>query len=308
MMSPYFIRFVGLCLACFYLIHLVLSISIALCAPRLIRMAERLRPHAAARLMLALRLFPSVTAILTVGVFCAPSYLWFEPKSVAENLGFLCMTAALLALMVWVISAARSLTALYRSRQFVRHFRDDGPFLALAGIIRPKVIVSRGIVNMLSADQLAVTMEHEHAHRTSRDNLKRLLVLLAPAALPFFRGMEDAVERAWVKFTEWAADDSAVAGDASRSLLLAEALVRVARLGIASPPSPLIAPLLADSSAIGPRIERLMRTRPSAMTHDNRLLTGLASLGALLFAGIVGAALNPATIAGMHNLLEALFR
>jgi Zn-dependent protease with chaperone function len=307
MTSPYFVRFVCICLACFYLIHLVLSISIALSASRLIRMSERLRPSMAARLMLVLRLLPSAIAVIAVAALCAPSYLWLEPKSVTENLGFLCMTAALLALMVWVISAARSLTAIHRSRQFVRHFRDDGPFLALAGIIRPKVIVSRGIVNMLSADQLAVTLEHEHAHRTSRDNLKRLLILLAPEALPFFRGM-DAVQQAWAKFTEWAADDSAVAGDPHRSLLLAEALVRVARFGVASPPSPLIAPLLADSSSLGPRIERLMRPRPPAAPRDNRLLAGLASLGTLLFAGIVVAALNPTTIAGMHNLLEALVR
>src|SRR5207247_8468956 len=124
-------------------------------------------------------------------------------------------------------------------------------------------------------------------------------------ALPFFRRVDDAVERAWAKFTEWAADDSAVAGDPHRSLLLAEALVRVARLGAAAPPSPLIAPLLADSSALGPRIERLMRPRPPAAPRDNRLLAGLTGIGALLLAGILIADLNPATIAGMHNLLEA---
>src|SRR5437016_6931179 len=116
MTGPYLFRFACLCLACFFLIHLALSAGAMLCAPWLIRTAERLRPHAAARLMLALRLFAPAGAVFAVIGFCAPSYLWLEPKGVAENLGFLCMTAALLALMIWVLSVARALIAIHGSR------------------------------------------------------------------------------------------------------------------------------------------------------------------------------------------------
>ena len=89
--------------------------------------------------------------------------------------------------------------------------------------------------------------------RNSADNFKRLLLLLAPDALPFLRGSA-AVERAWLRFTEWAADDSAVNQDAACSLSLAEALVRVARLGVAAHASSLISHFVAANGEIsGPR-------------------------------------------------------
>ncbi len=75
--------------------------------------------------------------------------------------------------------------------------------------------------------------------------------------LPFLRGSA-GVERAWLRFTEWAADDWAVSQDSACSLSLAEALVRVARLGAAAQASPLMSHFVAASVDISVRVERLL--------------------------------------------------
>ena len=56
MMFPYMWRLLCLSLACFFLVHLAVGLLIHLVAPAAIRTAERMRPHRAAGVMLALRL------------------------------------------------------------------------------------------------------------------------------------------------------------------------------------------------------------------------------------------------------------
>jgi hypothetical protein len=145
-------------------------------------------------------------------------------------------------------SIARTARALLRSMRHLRAWRrrgseatigdrrvwmvdGSGQTLALAGIFRPKLIVSRNIVETLPADQLAAALRHERAHADAWDNSKRLLMLLAPNLT-----LRSQVERAWARFAEWSADDRAAEGDANRSVSLAAALVSVARMGSSSVP------------------------------------------------------------------------
>jgi hypothetical protein len=229
-------------------------------------------------------------------------------------------------------SLARSVRAVARSRAYIRHCRRSGHTAAfagspailiegsghlvrLAGVFRPRVVISRDVVNALAPDQMEAALRHEQVHRNAFDNLKRFFVLLAPDVLPFFRRGFDGLERGWARFTEWAADDESVAGDPNRSLALAAALVSVARLDAARrTPVANNAPLLVTSLLAGDltaRVERLLRMQevPAAESAGqlNRSTPALAA-GASILAAITVAAVwfHAAALSSIHELLEHL--
>ncbi|HEV2448066.1 MAG TPA: hypothetical protein VGS58_19180 [Candidatus Sulfopaludibacter sp.] len=322
MTAPYLVRLLCISLASFFLIHLALGVLVSLAAPAAVRAANRMRARRAARFLLVLRLLPAGAALATVAVLCVPSYLLLEPAATSEEVGLSCLGAALLCLACWSLAVARSCRAASRSLSYIRYCRMVGrrtslgaerspawvvdgpaPFLALAGIVHPRLMVSKDVVAALPDEQLAVALRHEHAHQTSRDNLKRLLLLLAPDVFPFWRAF-DVLERGWSRFTEWAADDDAVAGDAGRSVSLAAALVRVARMGACPQTAPLVTSLLSDNDDLAARVDRLLREAPGNAAERGKpvLAWGTALAAAGLFAGL----LQPATLYSVHRLLEHL--
>src|SRR5262249_15494996 len=149
-------------------------------------------------------------------------------------------------------------------------------------------------------DQLSMAMRHEWAHRIAHDNLKRLLLLALLDVLPFVRGL-GSIDRAWGRLAEWAADDRAVAGCSHRSLALAAALVRVARMGPPARPVEAAILLIADGSDLAVRVDRLLS--PASYPDVSRawIVTSVA-FGALLAA----AALRPDTLRAAYRLLEVL--
>jgi Zn-dependent protease with chaperone function len=318
MIVPYLPRLLCISLATFFLVHLSLGTIIFLIAPAAVRWADRIAPHVAARCLLALRLLPAVGAACVVAVVCVPSYLWLEPEAPTERVGFGCLSAALLAMATWSVSLARGLRATASSRRFVQDCRQAGrltrihgetadawivdgpaPLLALAGIFRPRLIISRGVLAALPAEQLAAALRHERAHWASRDNLKRLCILLTPGVLPF-AGSSFVLERGWRKFTEWAADDRAVAGSARRSTALAGALVRVARMTAATPHS-LAIPLLGDTDQLLARVDRLLHPAPLSPQPNLPLSAILLAAGSLAVA-----ILQPAALHSVHQALERI--
>jgi Zn-dependent protease with chaperone function len=323
MMAPYLLRLLCLCLAAFFVIHFVVGMVVATGGPAAVRFARRMRPRLAGRFLLALRLLPAALALFVVAGLCVPSYLWLEPETGAEAVGAGCLAAAVLAAAVWTLSTARGLRAAARSARHVRGCERlsrlsslpgsllpvwildaPAPVLALVGVFGSRVVVSSPVKSALSADQLAAALRHEEAHRVSHDNLKRLVLLLAPGLLPGFHGF-DAVERGWARFTEWAADDDAVAGDARLSLCLAAALVRIARMG-ATPAAPLTTSFLGDSREISARVGRLLGPPPAAPMQ--RRNSAAMAAGLVLAAGCSACMLHPATLASAHRLLEQLIR
>jgi Zn-dependent protease with chaperone function len=326
MSGAYLFRLLAISLACFFLLNAALGTLLALWAPAVRRLAERMSARQAARLVLAARLLPATAACFLVAALGVPSYLRLEPRGASEDIGIACLAGAILGLSVWGISLARSARALATSAFFARDSRRlakatalEGEALpvwvmeraagfpmALIGLLRARLVISRGVLEALSPDQLAAALRHEHAHHVSRDNLKRLLLMLTPGLIPFVNTGK-ALDQDWVRFTEWAADDAAVGGDRQGSLSLAAALVLAARTCPPVCPNAAIAFLVGSGCDLAARVDRLLDPPPAGERLGVPLL--LAGGAILVLAGAtVVLAFEPAVLSWVHEALELLIR
>lgn len=326
MTLPYLLRLLCLCFASFFVLNALAGVLVRISSKSVIRFAESRTPRVAARFVLVFRLLPFVLATLFVGGLCVPSYLWLEPAATAEHVGLLSFVLGILGATIWSGSIARtahSLVASLRHHQLCRLAGEeirvpgessslvvvekDAPLLALSGLLRPRLLISRSVLHALSSEELDTALAHEQAHRRSRDNAKRLLLLLAPDMLPFVRPLR-TLELSWSKFAEWAADDQAAAGNSRRALALAAALVRVARLGSAPRLPYLSTSLLACDLDLSARVDRLLHAVPVTRAHAKPPHHPLRNASFLLASSLVALLLAPAALSSVHELLELLLR
>lgn len=326
MILPYTLRLLCLCFASFFLVHAALGLAAWIATPSATRVGEAMRPRSGARFLLALRLLPVTLATFAVMAFCVPSYLWLETNEATERVGLACCAMALLGAVVCASSLIRSARALWLSARHSMQYKHEGqsacpnhslpvtvmnsdaPVLALAGIVRPRIVVSRGVLQTLSQEELEAALAHEEVHHRSADNLKRLALFLAPDILPFSRAFT-RLDRTWSKLIEWAADDDATSGDARRSVSLAAALVHMARLGGKAAASPLTSSFLKSDDELPARVNRLLGLAPAheeAPSRRTRIALGAAVALAVSLA--VAAMVRPETFFSVHRLLEQLLR
>ncbi len=330
MTLPYFWRLLFLCASTFFVANAIAGLAARFLVPSALRFTRRMQPRTAAQFLLALRLAPAACAAFAVLALCIPSYLSFEPGDTREQVGLICVIAAFLTATLLTISLARGIRAIVSTTSYARNCLKSGmqvqtpttfspitvidsasPVLAMVGAFRPQFVISRNVLESLSPEELDCAIRHERAHRTSADNFKRLLLLLAPDVLPFLTNAFSALDRSWITFSEWAADDSAVANDLQRSLSLAGALVHVAQLGVAPRLSPLCTSLLSGNSAcmnqdLSERVNRLLHTARRGQKSPNRVRTILSVTTIALACAVFVALLRPETLHSVHELLEIL--
>jgi beta-lactamase regulating signal transducer with metallopeptidase domain len=283
-----------------------------------------MKASSAARFLFVLRLAPLVLTLLAVLAFCIPSYLWLEPEATGEKVGFFCVFTATLGIAIWALSLTRAVGAVRGTNRYLheceRHGRkinvegsdspalllsDKAPVMAVAGVLHPRLVVSRRVMHGLSPEQRDAALSHERAHCVSGDNLKRLLILLAPEVLPFVPGFR-SLDYGWSKFTEWAADDAASAGDPERALSLAAALVRVAKMGSKPRLSYLSCSLVGGDKELSERVDRLLRPQPRPGKPVRELISLLSSLTALLTCAAAVMFIWPSSLTLVHQALERL--
>lgn len=172
----------------------------------------------------------------------------------------------------------------------------DQPLCVSVGLLRPRLVVSQGLLDRASTDELAVMVAHEDAHQARHDALWRLVVRVGALVLPL-----RARERLHVALelaSERASDEhaAAVVGDRLR---VAETLLAMERR-LASPQGALITAF--GSSSVPARVEALLGDAPPP-ARAPRLAAFLALVaGVLLLAAHDG--LHHATESALAHLFH----
>jgi Zn-dependent protease with chaperone function len=282
-----------------------------------------------ARLLFALRVFPSIIAVVCVGAFLLPAYIAHEPRRAVEpvslKLGVLAaISAGCLLLALWRgvaawIATRRLIEDWLRAAEPVRfdqiripsyRLRHQFPVIAIVGAIRPKLFIADHLFQSLTHEEMEAAIAHERGHLTARDNLKRALLRSCRDALAIVPSGA-SLDRAWADASEAAADEHAARGGGDVALDLASTLVKIARLvpkGL-KPAMPAGALLIGDDAdGIAQRVRRLTQLA----TLDNVSSGGRAfdskALPWACFAAILISAIllmtSPSTLLATHGMIE----
>jgi beta-lactamase regulating signal transducer with metallopeptidase domain len=246
-------------------------LSLAVCGVwRRVWLTQRYSGRRCADLLFLLRVGPFVLATGATLILAVPSFLLLEPRAVDEPLGVVPVVLgffgmAVLLAGVWKAAAASlrvsrtvarwsSDARVIDSRDSVSVLRISGatPPLTAAGILRPRVWLSRAAEFVLTERELETALRHEVVHVRRRDNLRKLILRVVA-----FPGMAE-LESAWREATEMAADDAAVSS-ASEALDLAAAVIKLSRLTPLEPPAELTTALVhSPAESVNARVARLI--------------------------------------------------
>lgn len=313
----YAIRCLAATLSIFAIVYVALSVLIASGW----RMAARFSPRRSnvsyARFLYMVRMTPLLGAMVAALSFELPSFLFFEPKGVEEQLGAwpLALSALWLlfaASVVWqAVAVCRRTSDLCRDwtgglpalqeQQGMPVFTTNtsAPPMAVAGIRDPQLLVSSTLLQALEQSELERALAHETAHVRHRDNLRKLSFLLCR-----FPGMA-VLERSWADASEFAADESAV-GSKREALELASALVKIAGMQFAAAhPEALVTNLVGTSASTARRVQLLTSWEKNDSTSGGSRWIRTAVLAG---AGVALALNYTLILASLHTFTETLFR
>jgi hypothetical protein len=321
MALSYSLRLVCLIVVSAGLLQLVLELLLWIGSPLLLRFFASLPIRRRERALYVVRLAPFVLALLITVSFCVPWYLSNETNFAAERIGSLCLLLAA-AVSVWYgVSAFGGLRIALRTALFTRACLRDGqgiatspdetPILtfagpahrvALVGLVRPFIFISRSLVEDGGLDPLAleVVLDHERSHAIQRDNWKLLSLRCVPR-LNLRLSAGSTWMQLWQNAAEWAADEDAVRGNSVRAFQLAETLVFFSVHAAARATKIASTALVSREADLVTRVERLINRDAGSTAQDNRN-AAVALWTLLLAAALFLATLTP----WLHELPEHL--
>jgi len=215
-------RCIGVSLAVFFLLYVLLSGAVSQGWPLLGRYTRRLTARRSATLLFVLRILPLILGGIVTIAFTVPSFLLLEPRFSDEWIGVVPLLLGVACVLLFGYGLRRAITAHLRTTHVVSEWLNgataldscsgtpvyrtgkSSPTLTVVGLRASKVLVSEKAIAALSPEELGTALRHESAHVRSRDNLKKLLFRFAS-----FPGMR-YLEYSWSLAAEMAADDEAV--------------------------------------------------------------------------------------------------
>ncbi len=309
-------RCLGVSLAVFVLLYVILSLAVSRVWPLLSRMIASLSARRTAGVLFAFRMFPVLVAAGFTLAVTVPSFLLLEPRTSDEEVGAAPLLLGLFCVALVALGIYRAMLAQRKTSRALAEWLNGAhqiesavpvpvfqtgahaPSLTVAGVCTSRVLVSETTLSLLTDRELSTALRHEIAHVRSRDNLKKLIFRFT--AFPGMAGLESA----WSEASEMAADDAAVSS-LSDALDLAAALIKLSRVAAIQPSAAFASALLPSSSAsLRARVQRLFcwKSQAAAPPTSRYLFpTAIASLFCLV-AGY------SSLLAGMHAATEWLVR
>jgi Zn-dependent protease with chaperone function len=281
-------------------VNLVAALAIAIAVRPLVAIAGAKAPG----FWLGVRLLPAVASIAFGVIVFLPSYWKYEPREFVEGFDLTLSALAVAALAMIAAAAVRGASAARRASRrtqaWLRMARPitlpeasmpvfaidtAAPVMALVGVVRPRLLITRGVLDVLTAEELRASVAHEIGHHRSWDNLKRLAMCAAPDVLTATSAAR-AIEQQWASASEHLADRQACQTGRARCAL-ASALVKVARLTPATMPIAEPISTLIDGSEIASRVRRLLDegVPPAAPRRSPRRWFAVALPAAALVIG-----------------------
>jgi Zn-dependent protease with chaperone function len=262
-------------LAAYGLLNLLLSVGVAFIWRAGLR-ARVVRANA----VMGVRLLPVLGSAVLVLTVVMPAFLLYEPRHAQDEPGPLLALSALFALLVLgdgvrrASRAWRATRALARDSQPIASGSAAGraevsvinvkePLVAVVGGWRQRIVAARCVATTCDGEEFRQVLAHEAAHIDTRDNLKLLMQLALPDALAWLPAGAELAEH-WRVATELEADERASGSDPHKRIALASALIKVARLAVASGRPRTMSRVSAHLGGLEHRVRRLLAPAVSA--------------------------------------------
>ena len=290
------------------------SLATSALVPWVARRITLARPRSIATALTTVRLLPAAAGLI-VSAVAGAAFLIFEERARIETTGVLLQVLAVLALLFTAAFAGRWYLITRQTRRLIARWLPNArpialgaarvpafavasefPIIGVIGVVRPRLIIAQSVLDACTPEELEAILAHEQAHIERRDNLWRALLMAAPDVLTWLP-ISDRLQSAWHAATEEAADDCAGRLGQLGRPLLAQALVKVARLAVARPePGDLPATALYRGDDIERRVRRLLMP----VGADARPHRALRVVLTLAFTALAVASLET-----VHLILEA---
>ncbi len=277
-------------------------------------------PARRATRLVMLRIAPSALGLVLSAGVVLPVYLAFEPVRDYEPVGPLMILLAAVGVAVIFAAARTAVRSAVLTGRVKRHWLRSAsaldidppagvpayvidapsPMVALVGVVSPRLVAARAVIEVCSPDELAAIVAHERGHLHARDNLKRWLLTCAPDVLRW-TPLHASIASAWRDAAEDAADDAATRGEEEARVDLAALLVKIARLAPSLPTPAAVSPF-ADEEGLDRRVHRLLTPAERPLTASWQLLIPGVTLTTALAVAVAVA--SPATFKQVYELVE----